>query len=312
MKKYIFLLFAVLFLQNSKSFSASLNSFAVQSSYLSSGNVIINANPTTIQVDFSIIRSLVGAGYENVNWTVTLVLRDINTDDYTLVTNPISITNADFVGNFCSKTITATLPANKYTTLTGSGVPYNSRLSLRYSAYDFTNNVTLQPIQSSTYYNVLNQYFGTNPYPLFNYGQVNTLYDGIGVPIPAAQYYYNFPNTSGIGSLRWDNGVPSPGSVNYSGGTIINFSNTIPMLTPGQSIFSPNGLYRLTLQTDGNLVLYQENLPGETGLWSTRTNGQTAGSVFFQTDGHLVVYSGPTSFPEFPSSIRRTRRAICT
>lgn len=58
-------------------------------------------------------------------------------------------------------------------------------------------------------------------------------------------------------------------------------------LTAGQQIFSPNGNYRLTMQGDGNLVLY-----GPAGaIWATGT--LVAGSsASFQADGNLVVYSG--------------------
>ncbi|HEV2087152.1 MAG TPA: tyrosinase family protein [Cryptosporangiaceae bacterium] len=58
------------------------------------------------------------------------------------------------------------------------------------------------------------------------------------------------------------------------------------VLPPGQSIRSANGRYRLTYQTDGNLVLY-----GPSGaLWSSRTAGQPAGMCIMQTDGNLALY----------------------
>jgi hypothetical protein len=61
-------------------------------------------------------------------------------------------------------------------------------------------------------------------------------------------------------------------------------------LAVGHSITSPNGKYKLTMQTDGNLVEYD----GSAAAWATATS--TAGStVVMQSDGNLVIYSGTTA-----------------
>jgi len=59
-------------------------------------------------------------------------------------------------------------------------------------------------------------------------------------------------------------------------------------LWPGQSVWSDNGLYRLTMQSDCNLVLYAPN-----AIWSSNTwnRGGTNCKAVMQTDGNLVVYS---------------------
>lgn len=57
-------------------------------------------------------------------------------------------------------------------------------------------------------------------------------------------------------------------------------------LSPGQSLTSANGRYTLTLQTDGNLVLYR----GTTALWSTKTSGKPVSQAAMQADGNLVLY----------------------
>lgn len=57
------------------------------------------------------------------------------------------------------------------------------------------------------------------------------------------------------------------------------------VLTPGQSVASNR--IRLTMRTDGNLVISDED--GVT-RWSSHTTGQGARAVF-QADGHLVVYT---------------------
>jgi hypothetical protein len=59
-------------------------------------------------------------------------------------------------------------------------------------------------------------------------------------------------------------------------------------LGPGQSVTSCDGRFRLTMQTDGNLVLYQ----GTTALWYTSTHGTGAQKAIMQTDGNFVVYDG--------------------
>ena len=59
-------------------------------------------------------------------------------------------------------------------------------------------------------------------------------------------------------------------------------------LLPGQSLSSVNGRYRLLLQADGNLVLYDD--VERSAPWATRTAGITPGHVIMQTDGNLVVY----------------------
>ena len=58
-------------------------------------------------------------------------------------------------------------------------------------------------------------------------------------------------------------------------------------LSTGQSISSSNGKYNLTLQTDGNVVLYK----GTTALWATGTNGKGVTTFSVQRDGNLVAYT---------------------
>jgi hypothetical protein len=56
----------------------------------------------------------------------------------------------------------------------------------------------------------------------------------------------------------------------------------------GDSLLSPNQVFRLIMQPDGNLVLYN----GSWDLWSSNTGGRTATGVTMQTDGNLVIYNG--------------------
>ena len=58
-------------------------------------------------------------------------------------------------------------------------------------------------------------------------------------------------------------------------------------LKPGDFLTSPNGTYRLELQTDGNLVL-----SGPTGpAWDSKTWGQPVVTADMQADGNFVLYT---------------------
>jgi CHAP domain len=59
-------------------------------------------------------------------------------------------------------------------------------------------------------------------------------------------------------------------------------------LTAGQSLQSCKNGYRLSMQTDGNLVLYTSS---HYALWSSRTNGKGGQNAVMQGDGNFVVYT---------------------
>lgn len=61
-------------------------------------------------------------------------------------------------------------------------------------------------------------------------------------------------------------------------------------LTPGQSVWSANRRFRFVLQTDGNLVLYDN--ARNRALWATGTNGRRVTRAVMQVDGNLVLYNG--------------------
>lgn len=64
-------------------------------------------------------------------------------------------------------------------------------------------------------------------------------------------------------------------------------------LDAGQQIVSENGLLKLVMQGDGNLVLYA---PGGQPRWHTNTYGNPGAWMQFNSDGNLVVY-GPGAVP---------------
>ncbi|KQO62181.1 glycoside hydrolase family 6 protein [Curtobacterium sp. Leaf261] len=61
----------------------------------------------------------------------------------------------------------------------------------------------------------------------------------------------------------------------------------VSSLTTGQSIARPNGVRRLVMQADGNLVVYI----GTRGVWSTGTSRSPGATLRMQADGNLVLYA---------------------
>lgn len=109
------------------------------------------------------------------------------------------------------------------------------------------------------------------------------------------------PNTNGsytekfavlLEGYRWGTAT-IPISITVSGGAT-------PAAQPGdeldsgqaiglnQSLRSPNGSYRLTLQGDGNLVLYANATRHV--LWMTGTQGRSTARLVMQPDGNIVLY----------------------
>lgn len=65
-------------------------------------------------------------------------------------------------------------------------------------------------------------------------------------------------------------------------------------LLPGQQLLSKNGKARLTLQTDGNLVLHAE---GYGATWTSGTTGNNPDRLVMQHDGNLVLYDKNNKTP---------------
>jgi len=66
-------------------------------------------------------------------------------------------------------------------------------------------------------------------------------------------------------------------------------------LFEGESVVSPNGAYVLTMQSDGNLVLYRGDCVGNPGcaMWHSKTyREQGQYYMAMQEDGNLVIYKG--------------------
>jgi hypothetical protein len=105
----------------------------------------------------------------------------------------------------------------------------------------------------------------------------------LGVPTPAATSHHRSaegrPNPPDV---AWPIAVSPGGSINR------NTMRGGQRLEAGQTVTSPNGLYRFTYQSDGNLVLYG---PGG-AMWDSRTSGAPVGFCIMEADGNLVIH-GP-------------------
>ena len=77
------------------------------------------------------------------------------------------------------------------------------------------------------------------------------------------------------GRALWTNGAPGSDRLSAGAG-----------LTAGQSLHSPSWAFQVTVQADGNVVVYR----GGSARWSTGTYGHPGARLALQSDGNLVVY----------------------
>jgi hypothetical protein len=92
-------------------------------------------------------------------------------------------------------------------------------------------------------------------------------------------------------SLQSDdtNGVQSIyGSVTTAAPAATDTLSSGARLSVGQTLVSANRRYRLLMQSDGNLVLYDD--VDRTAPWASNTGGISAGHALLQGDGNFVVY----------------------
>jgi hypothetical protein len=64
--------------------------------------------------------------------------------------------------------------------------------------------------------------------------------------------------------------------------------NSGDSLTPNDALRSADSRFTLSLQSDGNLVLYESD---SQPVWATETDGQDVSRATMQSDGNLVLYS---------------------
>lgn len=90
------------------------------------------------------------------------------------------------------------------------------------------------------------------------------------------------------GLHKWRLALPKQG--NFKGKPILHSNHSLPS---GQSLASANGLYELTMQNDGNLVIYDYF---RKVLWASNTDLKGGKKLAMQNDGNLVIYT-PKSKP---------------
>lgn len=61
-------------------------------------------------------------------------------------------------------------------------------------------------------------------------------------------------------------------------------------ITRGNSVWSNDQRYELSMQEDGNLVLYKKANGVVKALWATNTDGKAVKYFIFQRDGNMVLY----------------------
>ncbi len=91
-------------------------------------------------------------------------------------------------------------------------------------------------------------------------------------------------------SSAWETNTVVPSGPTAQGSTM----TAGQVLYPGQSLKSPGGRFELIMQGDGNLVLDEQ--PGNLVLWASNTAGKPVAVCTMQSDGNLVLYqAGPHS-----------------
>jgi hypothetical protein len=81
------------------------------------------------------------------------------------------------------------------------------------------------------------------------------------------------------------------GAINSSNAQNANPPSTLAAgsaLASGQSLTSPGGRYKLSMETDGNLVLHWLTQQ----VWDSNTSGHAGADALMQRDGNFVVYLG--------------------
>jgi hypothetical protein len=274
MKRRI-LLIIQLFLFTGVVNAANIIGWRVNETILSNNKVYIGNTPTTVAYEVYAARSFYETG---VN--LKIAVGTINSNGVKVPLSTYTITDSDFENygtgsSYIIKYITFNATASQIhnNTLTFFTYCCGDQASPAFQSYQTTNTTVIPP--STTYTN-------------------NELYTGMPLKFPdyfrSSNYRFN---------TIWHS-LPS--------GTRIEMNDNMPVLYPGQSIYSPNLIYRLTLQTAGNLVLYRKNNDGsETPIWANNSvyRYNTVASLILQSEGNLVAYKGTTrnSAPDWSTQV---------
>lgn len=216
-------------------------------------------------------------------------------------------------GSFSSSLVSSNFPSSM---VAGSTVNVTHIIKNTGNAYWYNDGK--YPIRLATY----NPYDRSSPFSHDNWPAPTRPAQMVeSVVAPGQDATFNFiikaPATSGAytetysllaEAYRWFE-IPISSSVTVTGGTpppavpvdIVGNMTSGQTLRPGQSLNSGDGRYKLVLQDDGNLVLYSPNR----ALWSSGTQGRSAGLFVLQGDGNMVLY-GADNKPYWASWTQNT------
>lgn len=107
-------------------------------------------------------------------------------------------------------------------------------------------------------------------------------------PVPSDQVFVTMRRLHAGETATVSEPLWSTGTNVSSGGTSVTVLAAGASMARGASVPSPSGEFILSFQSDGNLVLLQE--PGDVVLWASGTNDETTDVLVMQTDGNLVIY----------------------
>ena len=105
--------------------------------------------------------------------------------------------------------------------------------------------------------------------------------------VPAGNHTYKVVVTDAFGNAL--NGSPAAKTGCHTQYHLSAINSICPneFLGINQSLYSNNGKYRLTMQADGNAVLFS----GTKAVWNTNTAGTGYGKFLMQPDGNTAVFS---------------------
>lgn len=236
-----------------------LSYWSVYSNYLQNGKIkCYSGGPSGFIATTTFSRGMTGSSYEEVKIECLLVINNGGVE--TPISSVITVTSNNFLSAFGTPTYNAIVDINAE--IPESKIGGTVQLKWRYWQYDYTPEPIWRNYQySGTTYQTIN--VSTNP--------------GVSLELPAA----------------WKSRailMPSSYSPPVASSTINTSPNAVLSTRNGNTtIYSGNGLYRLVMQDDGNLVLYNSS---GTGLWHSATytsDNSYYYELIFQTDANLVI-----------------------
>jgi len=121
-------------------------------------------------------------------------------------------------------------------------------------------------------------------------GQIGVLYQEKG-PDEVRGWKYQLGGTA-PSAIKNDNAGMANGSLTVGGS-----------IKAGQSINSANGMYKFAVQTDGNLVIYKNDMP----IWTSNTYGKAITEVVLRPNGNLEAIDGSNNSQWSSQSMRSPR-----